>query len=175
MRQRLGKYIGGGVGTGHQVPPGAFHAQQAGPAGRRVGTDPADLDENLSWLDVFGLALLGGIGFTVSLLIGELAYGEGSIRDDRAKVAVLAAPCSPPASPHSCCAPVPTPVAGSTPCAVRVRTGFRLYLWVERSVLEWRLATKSSATLIWARRAASFSSARTIQVWRVLRSSRRRS
>ncbi|CAI7978960.1 Na(+)/H(+) antiporter NhaA [Frankia sp. Hr75.2] len=49
----------------------------------------ADLDENLSWLDVLGLALLGGIGFTVSLLIGELAYGEGSLRDDQAKVAVL--------------------------------------------------------------------------------------
>ncbi|MGX4654256.1 Na+/H+ antiporter NhaA [Micromonospora sp. SCSIO 07396] len=50
----------------------------------------ADLDEGLNWLDVLGLALLGGIGFTVSLLIGELAFGLGSARDDHAKVAVLA-------------------------------------------------------------------------------------
>ncbi|MFF5174459.1 Na+/H+ antiporter NhaA [Micromonospora sp. NPDC000089] len=50
----------------------------------------ADLDEGLNWLDVLGLALLGGIGFTVSLLIGELAFGLGSARDDHVKVAVLA-------------------------------------------------------------------------------------
>ena len=50
----------------------------------------ADLDEGLNWLDVLGLALLGGIGFTVSLLIGELAFGLGSERDDHVKVAVLA-------------------------------------------------------------------------------------
>lgn len=49
----------------------------------------ADLDEGLNWLDVFGLALLGGIGFTVSLLIGELAFGLGSARDGHVKVAVL--------------------------------------------------------------------------------------
>jgi Na+/H+ antiporter NhaA len=36
-----------------------------------------------------GLALLGGVGFTVSLLIGELAFGIGSGQDDHAKVAVL--------------------------------------------------------------------------------------
>ncbi len=39
---------------------------------------------------MLGLALLGGIGFTVSLLIGELAYGAGSERDDHVKIAVLA-------------------------------------------------------------------------------------
>ncbi|MGK5442473.1 Na+/H+ antiporter NhaA [Micromonospora sp. URMC 105] len=49
----------------------------------------ANLDEGLNWLDVLGLALLGGIGFTVSLLIGELAFGLGSARDDHVKVAVL--------------------------------------------------------------------------------------
>jgi len=35
------------------------------------------------------MALLGGIGFTVSLLIGELAFGEGSERNDHVKVGVL--------------------------------------------------------------------------------------
>jgi NhaA family Na+:H+ antiporter len=49
----------------------------------------ATLDEDLTWLDVLGLALLAGIGFTVSLLIGELAFGAGSERDDNVKVGVL--------------------------------------------------------------------------------------
>ncbi len=50
----------------------------------------AELDDNLGWVDVLGLSLLGGIGFTVSLLIGELAFGSGSDRDDHVKIAVLA-------------------------------------------------------------------------------------
>jgi Na+:H+ antiporter, NhaA family len=49
----------------------------------------AELDEDLGWLDVLGLSLLGGIGFTVSLLISELAFGAGSLRDEHAKVGVL--------------------------------------------------------------------------------------
>jgi NhaA family Na+:H+ antiporter len=49
----------------------------------------ADLDEDLGWTDVLGIAVLAGIGFTVSLLIGELAFGAGSDRDDHVKVAVL--------------------------------------------------------------------------------------
>jgi NhaA family Na+:H+ antiporter len=39
---------------------------------------------------VLGLALLAGIGFTVSLLIGELAFGAGSERDEHVKIGVLA-------------------------------------------------------------------------------------
>jgi NhaA family Na+:H+ antiporter len=50
----------------------------------------ADLDEDLAWVDVLGLAILAGIGFTVSLLIGELAFGIGSERDALVKIAVLA-------------------------------------------------------------------------------------
>ncbi|MGY1707909.1 Na+/H+ antiporter NhaA [Geodermatophilus sp. SYSU D00758] len=49
----------------------------------------AELDENLGWPDVVGLALLGGIGFTVSLLITELAYGIESETYDHAKVGIL--------------------------------------------------------------------------------------
>jgi NhaA family Na+:H+ antiporter len=49
----------------------------------------ADLDPDLGWTDVFGVALLGGIGFTVSLLIGELAFGTGTPPDDHVKVGVL--------------------------------------------------------------------------------------
>ncbi len=50
----------------------------------------AQLDENLGWPDVVGLALLGGMGFTVSLLITELAYGAESASYDHAKVGILA-------------------------------------------------------------------------------------
>ena len=49
----------------------------------------ADLDDELSWIDVVGLSLLAGIGFTVSLLIGELAFGSSSERDEHVKVGVL--------------------------------------------------------------------------------------
>ena len=49
----------------------------------------AQLDENLGWPDVVGLALLGGMGFTVSLLITELAYGAGSESYEHAKVGIL--------------------------------------------------------------------------------------
>jgi NhaA family Na+:H+ antiporter len=49
----------------------------------------ARIDSGLAWIDVFGLSVLAGIGFTVSLLIGELAFGPGSERDDEVKVAVL--------------------------------------------------------------------------------------
>ena len=49
----------------------------------------ASLDGNLRWIDVFGLSVLAGVGFTVSLLIGELAFGAGSLRDEHVKVGVL--------------------------------------------------------------------------------------
>ncbi|MCH8611719.1 Na+/H+ antiporter NhaA [Arsenicicoccus dermatophilus] len=49
----------------------------------------AELDSDITWSDLLGLSLLAGIGFTVSLLVGELAYGTGSPRDDHVKLAVL--------------------------------------------------------------------------------------
>jgi NhaA family Na+:H+ antiporter len=49
----------------------------------------AELDDDLAWWDVVGLSLLAGIGFTVSLLVGELAFGPGSPRDEHVKLAVL--------------------------------------------------------------------------------------
>ena len=49
----------------------------------------ASLDAALRWIDVLGMSMLAGIGFTVSLLIGDLAYDSGSARDDVVKVAVL--------------------------------------------------------------------------------------
>jgi NhaA family Na+:H+ antiporter len=50
----------------------------------------ADLDDELAWRDVTGMAMLAGIGFTVSLLIGELAYPAGSPPAEHVKVGVIA-------------------------------------------------------------------------------------
>ncbi|WP_405659178.1 Na+/H+ antiporter NhaA [Streptomyces sp. RK9] len=49
----------------------------------------AELNEDLAWPDVFAVASLAGIGFTVSLLIGELAFSEDPLLTDEIKAAVL--------------------------------------------------------------------------------------
>ena len=49
----------------------------------------ADLDDELAWRDVVGMSMLAGIGFTVSLLIGELAYPPGSPAAEHIKVGVI--------------------------------------------------------------------------------------
>jgi NhaA family Na+:H+ antiporter len=49
----------------------------------------ATLDDDLAWRDVLGVSLLAGIGFTVSLLIGELAFGYGTRAGDDVKIGVL--------------------------------------------------------------------------------------
>ncbi|WP_328687656.1 Na+/H+ antiporter NhaA [Streptomyces phaeochromogenes] len=50
----------------------------------------AQLNRDLAWADVFGLATLAGIGFTVALLIGELAFPSTAI-GEHVKAAVLIA------------------------------------------------------------------------------------
>ncbi|GIF04983.1 Na+/H+ antiporter NhaA [Actinoplanes siamensis] len=50
----------------------------------------ASLGDGVSWWDVLGLSLLAGIGFTVALLIGELAFGAGSEQDEHARIGILA-------------------------------------------------------------------------------------
>lgn len=49
----------------------------------------AELNEDLAWPDVFAVASLAGIGFTVSLLIGELAFAGDPVLTDEVKAAVL--------------------------------------------------------------------------------------
>lgn len=51
----------------------------------------ARLDASYRWIDMFGISLLGGIGFTVSLLVAELSFGTGTVHDKHAKVAILCA------------------------------------------------------------------------------------
>ncbi|WP_409434922.1 Na+/H+ antiporter NhaA [Mycobacterium sp. SMC-14] len=48
----------------------------------------AELDASLKWIDVVALALLGGIGFTVALFIGDLAFGD-PVRQQHVKLGVL--------------------------------------------------------------------------------------
>jgi len=50
----------------------------------------ADLPGDVSWRHVYGAGLLAGIGFTMSLFIGSLAFGEGELLD-AAKLGILAA------------------------------------------------------------------------------------
>lgn len=49
----------------------------------------AELNDDLAWPDVFAVASLAGIGFTVSLLIGELAFTGDPALTDEVKAAVL--------------------------------------------------------------------------------------
>ncbi|RZB18007.1 Na+/H+ antiporter NhaA [Streptomyces sp. F001] len=49
----------------------------------------ATLSDDLQWADVFAVASLAGIGFTVSLLIGELAFEGDTVLTDEVKAAVL--------------------------------------------------------------------------------------
>jgi NhaA family Na+:H+ antiporter len=49
----------------------------------------AELPPGMSWQDIFAVAMLGGVGFTVSLLIAELALNGDAA--ERAKAAVLIA------------------------------------------------------------------------------------
>ncbi len=50
-----------------------------------------DLDPSLQWIDIIGVGLLAGIGFTVSLLVAELSFDVADPHHDQAKVAILTA------------------------------------------------------------------------------------
>ena len=49
----------------------------------------AELGADVSWWDMAGLALLSGIGFTVSLLVNELAFADQPGQLDSVKTAIL--------------------------------------------------------------------------------------
>ena len=51
----------------------------------------ARLDASVKWIDLLGIGILAGIGFTVSLLVNDLSFAPGSEHNDHAKVAILAA------------------------------------------------------------------------------------
>ncbi|GAA2530282.1 Na+/H+ antiporter NhaA [Rarobacter incanus] len=47
------------------------------------------VDPALTWSDLVAMGMTAGIGFTISLLIGDLAFGAGSLADTQAKLGVL--------------------------------------------------------------------------------------
>jgi NhaA family Na+:H+ antiporter len=47
------------------------------------------LDPSLRWVDLIGVGILAGIGFTVSLLVTELSFAPDDPHHDHAKVAIL--------------------------------------------------------------------------------------
>lgn len=55
-----------------------------------IRTGLADLPANASWLQFYGIALLCGIGFTMSLFIGLLAFPDSQTLQDETKIGVLA-------------------------------------------------------------------------------------
>lgn len=49
----------------------------------------ATLDDSLTWTDIAGVAMLAGVGFTVSLLVGDIAFGDDPEQAGFVKVGVL--------------------------------------------------------------------------------------
>lgn len=97
-----GVALGGLSGLGHALTDSVAVAIIAGlVVGKPLGIlgavwlstrlTSARLDRSLHMLDIAAVGGLAGIGFTVSLLVGELAFSEGSEREERVKVGVLAA------------------------------------------------------------------------------------
>lgn len=95
-----GVAVGGPEGLGAAFSdPVAVGIAAALVAGKSIGvfgtayvltkTTRARLDGSLAWVDLAGLSLLAGVGFTVSLLIAELSFSSASAHSDHAKVAVL--------------------------------------------------------------------------------------
>ncbi|WP_098456504.1 Na+/H+ antiporter NhaA [Sanguibacter antarcticus] len=54
-----------------------------------VSFTKASLDDSLRWFDMAAVACVGGVGFTVSLLIGELSFEAGTVNGEAVKAAVL--------------------------------------------------------------------------------------
>jgi NhaA family Na+:H+ antiporter len=57
--------------------------------GKRLGI--ADLPQRLTWSHIGGIGMLGGIGFTMSLFVATLSFGDGSPALDVAKQGIIGA------------------------------------------------------------------------------------
>ena len=55
-----------------------------------VKTGTAQMPDNSSWLSLYGVSVLTGIGFTMSLFVGNLAFAENIKYIDGVKIGVLA-------------------------------------------------------------------------------------
>ena len=54
-----------------------------------VKTGFAQMPDNASWMEIYGVAILCGIGFTMSLFIGGLAFPGNQLLIDEAKIGIL--------------------------------------------------------------------------------------
>jgi len=95
-----GVSVGGGSGLRAALGDAVFWGIVAGLVlGKPLGilaatwlvtrTPVAALDPRVRWGELLGVGMLGGIGFTVALLVAELSFGEGSPHDEHAKLAIL--------------------------------------------------------------------------------------
>lgn len=48
-----------------------------------------NLDSDIAWVDIIGLAVTGGIGFTVSMLVAELSFAAGDAHTEDAKIGIM--------------------------------------------------------------------------------------
>jgi Na+:H+ antiporter, NhaA family len=49
----------------------------------------AELPQNTTWLMLYGVSILGGIGFTMSLFVNELCFSADPVHSSQAKLAIL--------------------------------------------------------------------------------------
>jgi NhaA family Na+:H+ antiporter len=72
---------------------GLFVGKQIGimlGAGLLIVLGVAALPSGATWRGLYGVAILGGIGFTMSLFIGTLAFPDDATREAQVRLGVLA-------------------------------------------------------------------------------------
>lgn len=89
-----------GIGSSVMLDPvtlgiafGLFLGKQTGVFGfawMAIRTGLADMPAKATWLQLYGVSLLCGIGFTMSLFIGLLAFPASQVLQDETKIGVLA-------------------------------------------------------------------------------------
>jgi len=75
------------------IMAGLFLGKQIGimlGAGLLIVLGVAAMPQGASWRSLYGVAILGGIGFTMSLFIGSLAFGDVAAREAEVRLGVLA-------------------------------------------------------------------------------------
>ena len=74
------------------IAAGLFAGKQLGVMGALAGARKlgiAQLPEGASWLQLWGIAMLCGIGFTMSLFIGTMAFADDPALYEQVKLGVL--------------------------------------------------------------------------------------
>jgi NhaA family Na+:H+ antiporter len=75
------------------IMAGLFVGKQVGimlGAGLLIALGVAQLPRGATWRSLYGVAILGGIGFTMSLFIGTLAFPDDATREAQVRLGVLA-------------------------------------------------------------------------------------